>query len=291
MAEVIFEQRSFNKGEVSPSFLGRSDLVAYKQGLKNAQNAFVSETGSICKRPGLQHVDNLPGSGRIIPFSFSNDENYILAFTEDNIAIYQNDRFLVNAIGVTPPWDVQDILDISYTQSADVLFLVHPNYIPHKLIRKSNEVWELEQDLFDYWDYATNAATWGDGTMASVVTGIEGNIILSATPNNYREDAGASIIVSSAIVVTVPSASSAVVNIALSVSFRGTYRSPPSFGAATTTIPAGMTSSTPITLSATTGPKSMFSDVITVNAESDSFSKNPSPANIQISIRSRAGPR
>ena len=184
MAEVIFEQRSFNKGEVSPSFLGRSDLAAYKQGLKQSQNSFVSEVGSVCKRPGLIYVDDLSAPGRIFPFSFSSDENYVIFMQEGLISIYKDDVFLAFAGGLIPPWSEEGLQELSYTQSADVLFLTHSNYIPHKLIRRGDDDWRLEQDLFDYWNYASQPLTWGDGTDAGdiAVDTVEATIRLVATP-------------------------------------------------------------------------------------------------------------
>ena len=301
MANLLFEQRTFSKGEVSPSFLGRSDLQAYGQGLSVAHNAIVTETGSIRKRPGLTNVDALPGATSIFPFKFNNDNVYIVAILENNIIIYHNDEFLTFAEGVVNPWATGERSSISYTQSGDVLFLVHPDYPPHKLVRYEHDRWCLELDTFEFWDYGEQAYTWGvigDGTTSGTTdpsTVTDATVRFSVSPTSYNEDAGSSLAISSIVSATISAAPSSNLAIAVSIavvpaSTDASWATFPTISGNTLTISSGATTSDTLTVSGATNGRDINGS-ITISGESASLRANPPDAYIWLSVRQRGGPR
>lgn len=85
---------------------------------------------------------------------------------------------------IPAPYATADLSNLRYAQSADVLYLLHPDYIPRKLTRTGHTAWTLS--LIDFQDgpyLATNstattmAASGATGSVtltASAVTGING---------------------------------------------------------------------------------------------------------------------
>jgi hypothetical protein len=63
---------------------------------------------------------------------------------------------------IVSPYNETDLDQIGYTQSADVLYLVHPNYAPRKLMRYSSMSWAFETMVFDppaTWEADTDLNT------------------------------------------------------------------------------------------------------------------------------------
>src|SRR5439155_5779185 len=76
-AELIM-QTSFAAGELSPTLFGRVDFSKYHVGLAEATNVFVDYRGGVSNRPGTRYVGYTAAPARLIPFSYSNLQNYIL---------------------------------------------------------------------------------------------------------------------------------------------------------------------------------------------------------------------
>lgn len=95
----------------------------------------------------------------------------------DNISLIDN-----AAVEIGTPYASADLLQIKYTQSADVMYLFHPDYQPRKLLRRGNSDWSLVLIDFKNGPYLnentttttlTLGATSGTTTVtASAITGI-----------------------------------------------------------------------------------------------------------------------
>jgi len=53
---------SFQAGEISPRFLGRSDTEIYQKGLETAENVIVLKQGGVRKRGGVEHIGQITGN-------------------------------------------------------------------------------------------------------------------------------------------------------------------------------------------------------------------------------------
>ena len=109
------------------------------------QNLFIFPTGGVTRRDGLRYIDNVDGNGRLIPFEFNAQQTYLLVLTANKIDVYFDD---VKVTSIPSPWAGDDISQVAWTQSADTLLLVHPDYVPQKLIRNDLGQFILEDWMF-----------------------------------------------------------------------------------------------------------------------------------------------
>ena len=191
MATKYRVQNSFAGGELSPKMHGRFDADLYKQGLKEMKNFVPLLQGPAKRRPGTYYAanatTNTSDGSRLVPFYFGEGQSYVLEFSNGKIRFFsQNGQLLVN--GGTTPYEVSttgitaaQCLEIDFTQSADVLYIVHKDFKPKQLARTiaasgtraaDNSVWTLtDVDFLDGpWD-AINT----DNTKLVKVTAVTGS--------------------------------------------------------------------------------------------------------------------
>jgi len=138
---------SFAGGELTPALYGRTDLQKYDVGASMLQNGIVLRYGGVTRRPGFRFVTHTCANkkARLIPFSYSTEQNYVLEFTAGKIRIFTHNGVIVDGGGtpieVSTPYTEAELATIKYTQSADVLFLVQPNHPPATLTRYSATSW------------------------------------------------------------------------------------------------------------------------------------------------------
>lgn len=126
MAEFIKTQNSFADGEVAPEFFARDNL----NGLSKLENMDVIAGGGLTRRNGLETVTSLSGNARIIPFSVSETENYILVLTDGHLMMYVGST---RTRDILAPWQFSDIQKLQYAQRLDSIIFVHPDYQPYVL--------------------------------------------------------------------------------------------------------------------------------------------------------------
>lgn len=148
-------QRSFNGGEVSPSMYARIDDGKYQTGLAKCTNFLVEPQGPITMRPGFAYVNKTKQQDRaprLIPFTFSNDQTMVLEFGDKYVRFHTQGQTLMGSNNqpyeVSTPYAIEDVFDIHYVQSADVLTLVHPKYAPRELRRYGPTDWRLAEINF-----------------------------------------------------------------------------------------------------------------------------------------------
>ena len=86
-------QSAFSGGELSPSLYARVDIQKYMSGLKTARNVCILPHGGVRNRPGTLYVKTAYGSGaavRLIPFTVSSGQSYMLEFGDQYVRIYTN---------------------------------------------------------------------------------------------------------------------------------------------------------------------------------------------------------
>jgi len=149
MPRATWVQTNFNGGEWTPLAYGRFDLAKYKNGLAECLNFCPTQQGGLTRRPGTRYVAAVKDSSyapRLQRFEFSINQAYVLEFGNNYIRFYANDGQLQNVgvpVEVATPYSSSDIWNLSFAQSADTLYISHPNYAPRKLQRVSAYVWTL----------------------------------------------------------------------------------------------------------------------------------------------------
>lgn len=142
-------QPSFSAGEMAPSTFGRVDLARYYTGLRTCSNFMVMPEGGVRNRPGFKFLAETKISARksrLIPFQFSTEQTYAIEFGHLYIRFFTNGGALVSGPSVyeiSTTYQEQHLFELNFTQSADVLTIVHPSYAPMELKRLAPTNWTL----------------------------------------------------------------------------------------------------------------------------------------------------
>lgn len=154
MASTKVLQRGFGGGEQSPQMYGRIDDPKYQTGLEVCRNFICLPQGPIQNRPGFEYVAETKFAGkkcRIIPFVFNLQQTFVIELGDKYARFHTRGGTLMNGevpYEIQTPWEEKDLFDLHYTQSNDVVTIVHPNYAPREIRRYSNTDWRLVQCAF-----------------------------------------------------------------------------------------------------------------------------------------------
>lgn len=154
MPSVNTIQTNFSAGEISPLLLSRVDIAKYQNGCKDLTNFVVQRFGGARKRGGTEYISGTKTNAtkaRVIPFIYSSTQAYVLEFGDEYIRFYTNGGQVTDgsAVEVASPYTEDDLAQIQYAQSADVLYLAHPSYAPRKLVRNSATSFTLSTVAFE----------------------------------------------------------------------------------------------------------------------------------------------
>lgn len=146
-------QPNFSKGEIAEALAARTDLAAYQAGLRKCRNAIVSPYGGVMNRPGTTFLAQTAGNeiARLIRFKFNSSDTYALEFTHLKMRVFRNGGIVLNTGGpnvgqpfeLVTPFTRDQIFSLAYTQSADVMDIVHPAHKPRKLKRFDHDNWTI----------------------------------------------------------------------------------------------------------------------------------------------------
>jgi hypothetical protein len=180
-------QFSFNAGEWSKSVSGRIDLTKRRQALELSTNVVPLLQGTAVRRPGTYYVAAAKTSSaniRLKRFEFSTTQAYILEFGENYIRFYTNRGQLLDGgspYEVTTTYSGDELAALGFTQSADVLYITHPNHAPAKLERLGATDWTLTDIAFQDGPYLPQNIS---GTYISSNKAWEGATGATLTANN-----------------------------------------------------------------------------------------------------------
>ncbi len=172
-------QPSFTGGELAPSLAARVELAKYAVGARALRNMFVHAHGGVSNRPGTAFVCALKDHGkraRLIPFQFSTEQTYVLVFGDGHMRVVTDGGEVVYPDGhehagepveIATPYAEAELPLLKYTQSADILFLVHPAHEPRLLKRTDHHAWNLEKVAFEPGVAAPTGVAAGAGGSGS----------------------------------------------------------------------------------------------------------------------------
>jgi len=169
MARIRVSQTSFDYGEVSPQLRSRTDSTVYKRSAQKVRNFFIRSEGGLEKRAGTRIWDEAQSavsysssaSGlqfRLEPFVFSDDEQYIVAFSAGRLDIYRlltnGDVSHIQAItadtaSAALPWTQAKCGEITFAQAGDVMFISHTTFMIRKLVRTGLTTFQVETFAFE----------------------------------------------------------------------------------------------------------------------------------------------
>lgn len=148
MAIVAPLQGHFDGGELSPRLYGRVDADRYKGALALCKNWIATLQGDLPRRPGTYYLGQTKtaAQARLVPFQFSITQAYMLEFGDFYIRFWANRGQVLSGgvpYEVSTPYPFNVVNELKFTQSADVLYITHPNYRPRKLERFDVTNWQL----------------------------------------------------------------------------------------------------------------------------------------------------
>ena len=190
MGKQLLSIPSFTAGEMSSSMQGRTDFQKYFNAATRIENFVVLPHGPVTRRPGTYFTAEVKTNSlktRLIPFTFSTEQAYILEFGNQYIRFYKDDGQIQSsgsAYEISSPYLTAELFNIKFAQSADVMYLCHPNHPVRKLSRTGHTSWTITEIEFTDGPYLdlnlsdttlTPSGTTGSVTItASATTGING---------------------------------------------------------------------------------------------------------------------
>ena len=188
MPRTTLALTSFVSGEFGNKLTGRTDFDKYQSAAKTLENFLVHPQGAATRRVGTQFIASVKTASektRLIPFEFSTTQTYILEFGNNYIRFFKDKGQILSGgspYEISTPYLTAELFDIKFAQSADVMYLVHPNHEVMKLSRTGHTSWSLDEIEFTDGPYLapnTTSTTMTPG--ATTGTGIT----LTASANTF----------------------------------------------------------------------------------------------------------
>lgn len=153
MPKIVHNQTNFSAGEITPRMLGRIDVARYANGAELIENGIVSIHGGVVRRSGTRFLAQTKHGGayksRLFTYVFNVEQSYCLEFGHGYVRVFDGstgavilDDSLV-PLEVASPYTEAQLPEITAKQSADVMFLYHPEVAPQQLRRLSPTRWVL----------------------------------------------------------------------------------------------------------------------------------------------------
>ena len=187
MPRTTLSLNSFVSGEFSPRMDGRVDFDKYFSATKTLQNFLVSPQGSASRRVGTKFIAEVKDSTkktRLIPFEFSTTQTYVLEFGDQYMRVFKDKGQVLSggsAFEISTPYLEAELFDIKFAQSADVLYLCHPNHDVRKLSRTGHTNWTLATVSFSG---SPSPGLSGANNRPSCVSFFEQRLVFANTNNN-----------------------------------------------------------------------------------------------------------
>jgi hypothetical protein len=199
VARFISFQTNFSTGELDPRLRSRVDLEQYNNALEQATNVVIQPQGGLKRRPGLKHIFELPNTGvesagngvRLIPFEFNVDDSYMLAFTHQRMHVIKNGALITAINGGADNFLTTTITsamldEISWTQSADTLIVVHPDLEPIRIVRGATDAtWTASTITFDSIPQYAFTLTVTNPAATLTPSAVSGKITLTASTSVF----------------------------------------------------------------------------------------------------------
>ena len=179
MPRTTLALTSFVSGELGAKLDGRTDFNKYNTGAKTLENFLIHPQGAATRRVGTQFIAEVKNSAaktRLIPFEFSTIQTYVLEFGNQYMRVYKDKGQVLRSGGsafeISTPYLTAELFEIKFAQSADVMYICHPNHAARKLSRTGHTSWTLTEIDFTDGPYlsqnTTSTTLTPSGTSGSV---------------------------------------------------------------------------------------------------------------------------
>lgn len=185
--EMYLLQPSFAGGEISSEVANRVDIEKYQSALLDAENVVIKPYGGIAKRQGTEYVGMAKHGDKkciLVEFAESANDSYMLEVGEKYIRVWKDGVY--RGIELVTPFVENDLSNLRFNQSADVMYICSGEHPVQELRRKSDTVWTIGAFKWSspYFDIANGVAL--DGSEATITpSGADGNITLTASSDVF----------------------------------------------------------------------------------------------------------
>ena len=187
MPRTTLALTSFVSGELGAKLDGRTDFNKYATGAKTLENFLVHPQGAATRRVGTKFVAEVKDSAaktRLIPFEFSTIQTYVLEFGNQYMRVYKDQGQVQSggsAFEISTPYLTAELFQLKFAQSADIMYICHPNHSARKLARTGHTSWTLTEIDFTDGPYLESNST------ATTLTpsGTTGSVTITASANTF----------------------------------------------------------------------------------------------------------
>ena len=203
MSRFVSMQTNFTSGELDPLLRARVDLTTtYSNALEKATNVVCQPQGGITRRSGTRYITALPNSGtesagngsRLVSFEFSTTDSYMLCFTHNRMYVFKDGALVtnINSSGnnyLTTTIASSYLNEMTWTQSADTLIVVHEDMVPKKIVRGgSDSAWTISDVSFNSIPNYAFTITTTNPAATLTPSAVAGKITLTASASVFTAD-------------------------------------------------------------------------------------------------------
>ena len=171
---------NFTTGTVTEKLDSRVDFAKYQNSARVIRNGIVLPQGGVASRAGTIFLGRAKFNDkrcRLVTFQFSVAQSYVVEFGEGYARFWTQRGPVVDAGGnvveVATPYTEADLRELRFEQSADVMYVGHPDYPPAKITRiTTTEFRYSEINFFPYPTYEPRVAPQASLTLSQVSPGV-----------------------------------------------------------------------------------------------------------------------
>jgi len=130
-------------------------LISISTAARSYRISLTFPQGGVTRRPGFEHIaEGRSFQGgfyklRLIPFEFNVEQTYVLEFSAGLFRVYKDGGIVVdsggNPIEVVTPYSEFSLAGLKFTQSADIMYIVHPSHAPRQITRTDHDAWTITE--------------------------------------------------------------------------------------------------------------------------------------------------
>jgi len=149
-------QTNFSSGELDPLMRMRSDLKTYFAGARSLRNASLLVQGGARRRAGTRYRALLGADTVLHEFSFTEGQDYVLAFQDTKLLVYNDSGTLLQTLS-SQPWTLAQARELTLASSADTIIICHKDIVITRILRTSAT--SFTSSAFAFEVHSTGAPT------------------------------------------------------------------------------------------------------------------------------------
>jgi hypothetical protein len=169
-------QLAFSSGEIDPLLHRRADYQRWQTGLATCRGFLPLAQGGFTRAPGTIFHGRTKGDAAaiLLPFSFAEDDSVVLEMTPGLLRVWRYGALVMD--GAAPyelevPFGADDLANLRYVQSADVIYLADGARPLQRLERHALDDWHIADFLPDSGPFRVQNLDKAKTLQASDVTG------------------------------------------------------------------------------------------------------------------------